>query len=325
MTKSRSLRATALLALLGPASAFSAAYVGSAYEGFNYTAATITSGTASTYNGGTGWNATGDGSANTTNWGTGTSLTVTGTPSIQSSSLDYSGGSYPTELGNSILVSGVSAASNVGRAFGQSVDSGTFYFSYLVKKTVDNVRTVNFSFFGTNERIAIGQIASNVNLKLADGTADPDAATKANKGEFAVLVSNVQSSTGTAGVYTASSPVSFALNSTFLVVGKIEFNVSTVADRLTLYINPGNLSDESSSTAYMQVSGIDFGTLTGFRIFAGANATNFPASAAQFDEVRLGTTYNAVTGVLPIPEPSSFAALAGLAGLALAASRRLRA
>ncbi len=333
MIISPSLRATALLALLGTGSAFGAAYVGSAYEGFNYTASTQIA-TSAGFNGGTGWNATGDaGSANTTTWGVLASGTIRNTTAA---GLDYAASGYPTEVGVAATVAGTgTAGANVGRDFGQTVDSGTFYFSYLTQKTVDTVRTLNLSFFnGTNERLAIGQIANNTNLKNADGSVDPDAATKANQGHFAALVSNGQNNSGAYnGVYTSATPQSYTLNTTFLVVGKIEFNYSGVADRLTLYINPSSLSDEGSLTPYLQFGVNDFGAISAFRIFAGGNqtvgtapnTTTFNASGGIFDEVRLGNTYNAVTGVAAVPEPSSFAALAGLAGLAFAASRRRRA
>ena len=325
MTKSTLLRATALFALLGSASAFGAAYVGSAYEGFDYTPSGTQIATSAGFNGGTGWNATGDsGQANTTTWGVLASGTIR---NIHTTGLDYSGPGYPGETGLSATVAGTgSAGANVGRDFGQSVDSGTFYFSYLTQKTVDTVRTLNLSFFsGTNERLAIGQIANNLNLRNPDGSVD--GTTTPNQGHFAALVSNSQNNAAFNGDNTSATPVSYALGTTFLVVGKIEFGyASGVEDKLTLYINPSSLTDEGLVTPYLEVSVNDFGSISAFRIFAGGNQTSpsvFNASGGIFDEIRLSTTYTGVTGA--IPEPSSFAALAGLAGLAFAATRRRRA
>lgn len=331
MITSRTLRATALLALVGSTPLFGAAYVGSAYEGFNYTAGTSIDGT---FTGGTGWNAAGDASANTA-WATGTNLTASGTRTISATGLTY-GGDYPAGTGNSVQVTG---AGQVGRSLGQTVDAGTFYFSYLTQKTVDQLRTVNLAFFsssgtGTAERLAIGQFAANGNTRDQDGNWLAGAG--ANAGNFSALISGSQNNTAAAntagpaanGAYVnTTSPVSYALNSTFLIVGKLEFNFAggaTVEDRLTLYINPGNLGDESSLIPYLTIDHNDFGALTGFRLFAGGSGGGFTAAGALFDEIRLGSTYNAVTGVSPIPEPSTLAALAGLAGLALAASRRRR-
>jgi hypothetical protein len=324
MTNPRLLRATALLALLGSASAYGAAYQGSAYEGFNYTSGTQIT-TSAGFNGGTGWNATGDsGSANTTTWGVLASGTIR---NVHTTGLDHGASGYPSETGLSATVAGTgTAGANVGRDFGQSVDSGTFYFSYLTQKTVDTVRTLNLSFFsGTNERLAIGQIANNVNLRNSDGSVD--AVTTPNQGHFAALVSNSQNNSAFNGVYTSATPQSYALGSTFLIVGKIEFNyLGGVEDRLSLYINPSSLTDEGAQAPYLQVSVNDIGSISAFRIFAGGNQTSpsvFNASGGIFDEIRLGTTYTTVTGA--IPEPSSFAALAGIAGLTFAALRRRRA
>lgn len=298
-----------LTLLASTAITHAAAYVGSAYEGFDYAAGAMTN----TLNGGTGWNATGDASANTASWGVGTNLTPTGTPTITAAGL----------VGSSALING---PSQIGRSFGgQTVDAGTFYFSYLTQKTVNEVRTVNFGFFGTTERVAIGQIASNTNTRDQDGGWLSGAA--ANSGNFSVLVSNSQNTTVAApgdaasynGVYVnQSAPAAFALGATALVVGKFEFDINGTADRLTLYINPGNLLNESSLTPYLVLDHNDFGSLTGLRLFSGGNATGFPASGGQFDEIRLGTTFAQV-----VPEPGSAALLAS-GGMALLIRRRKR-
>lgn len=331
MITSRSLRAASLLALLGSSSAFAAAYVGAAYEGFDYTAGTTMDATFGT---GTGWNATGDALLpNTTNWGSAAPYNASGNRVITTGGLTSPNIGSPANIGNSVLISG---AGQVGRTLGQTVDSGTFYFSYLTKKTSAELRTVNFAFFnGTSERLTIGQIASNLNTRDKDGTWLAGAG--ANLGNISILISNAPNSpeapgaqspstqSSLNGVYLADTPVSYALNQTFLVVGKVEFNInSTVVDAITLYLNPGNLTNESSLTPYMYLDHVDIGGITGFRMFAGATNGGFNASAAQFDEIRFGTNYLAVTGAA-VPEPSAFAALAGLAGLAFAATRRRRA
>lgn len=326
MTHPRYIRVCTLLAMAGIAPSSAAPYAGSAYEGFDYTTADMTN----TLAGGTGWNATGSsGSANTTTWGV--TLAPNGTAvgnqfnlgatvanqTITAVSLDFTGSGYPAEIGQKMLITGLG---QVGRNLGQNVDSGTLYYSYLVKKTVDQVRTVNFALFGDNgaavapqERVTIGQLANNVTLKLPDGTPDPDAATKANLGQFAALISSPLADgtlvAANAGVYTSSAPIPFALGNTYLVVAKIEFNVSGVNDRLTVYINPTSLTDESSLTPYLQVNGFNFGTLIGFRTFAGGSQTvttppaTFAPSAAEFDEIRFGSTFGAVTGTAPATSP----------------------
>lgn len=339
MTTLRSLRAASLLALLASVPAFGAAYLGSAYEGFDYT-----SGAMSVSNGGTGWNETGDVSlANTTSWGTtlpsGTPFafgTTAANQTITGATLNHAGSGYPAGTGKSVLITG---AGQVGRNFGQTVDAGTLYFSYLVKKTMAEVRTVNFSFFGDtggvpNERFAFGQIANNTNLRISDGTADLAAATKANQGKFAVLVQPAAAQAGgtfiptttaapypagNTGVYTAASEVLFEKDKTFLIVGKIEFNYNDtdqdgvqeegesgnfLDDRITVYIfNPDGSPTSEPASAYITLDKFNIGALVGFRVFAGGTSTTpaFTASAAEFDEIRFGTTFAAVTTGVTAP------------------------
>lgn len=301
----RPLRTAAALAVLGSSPAFAAAYVGSAYEGFDYTAGLTMDGIS--FGTGTGFNATGaTGEANTTLWGSATPYNANGNRIIANGSLTSPNVASPASVGNSVLVSG---SGQIGRTLGQTVDSGTFYFSYLTQKTVDQVRTVNFSFFnGTSERLAVGQTANNTSTRDIDGVWQAGA--NANLGNFGILLSNVVNSPVTAvtdpasynGVYLANTPISYAVGQTFLVVGKIEFNKdSTANDVISLYLNPSDLSDESSLVPYMYIDHADIGAITGFRVFAGATSGAFTASAGQFDEIRFGTTYASVTGTAVEP------------------------
>jgi hypothetical protein len=372
MITSRSLRAATLLALLGSAPVFGAAYVGSAYDGFDYTAGNIAqpatvSPTGMT--GGSGWTDMVSGGAAPTIWGVThggnyTTITTSGNgrfavagntgtaasanQQIIGTSLSYSGlpGLAPS-TGGSVQLTAASSAS-VGRHFGQLVDSGTFYFSYLVQKTSNTSRTTNLAFFGTAatnplttapvERLSIGQVAPNLNYMNAAGTLNnATSIPPANSGDFQVLNSNSLASTSSiyksSGIFErnlTTNPNSIAAlpmtqNETFMVVGKIQFNVgvNSTDDALTLWINPTSFT-ETSDSAYLMVTGVDFGTLTGLRIFGGATSGIYTQANAVYDEVRLGTAFSDVV-VAAVPEPSAFAALAGLAGLAFAASRRRRA
>jgi hypothetical protein len=286
-------------------SARAAAYTGTAYEGFNYAPGTgIT--TTTLLNGGFGWNPAGDGSANTVTWGqtvpnnnNGNGITV-GTGSLAFPGIGTSG--------EKAVLNG-STTTAIGRLFGQNIDSGSFYFSFLMQKTVATERTLNLSFFSTatgtgtpNERFAVGQIGGGVN--------DSD-------GNFAVLVSN---SGVDNGLKLASSPLSLGLNSTHLVVGRLDFNLSGgTNDLLTLYIDPTLGSEPGSS--YMTVSA-DFQVLMGFRMFAGNSSGVFtPAAQGEFDELHFGTSW---TDVIAVPEPSSFAMLVCGATILLGIQRRSR-
>lgn len=311
MTTYRFARVSALLALLSTAPAFGAAFQGLAYDGFDYT---VGFSADATLNGGTGWNATGDSAqANTALWATGANLTASGTRTIATGSIEFSATGYAAPAGQSLQISG---AGQLGRAFGQTVDSGTFYFSYLTQKTVDQVRTVNFSLFGTNERLAFGQIANNTNTRDPDGVWLSGAG--ANSGNFVALLSNVANSpiatvsdpASFNGVYVPSSPVAYALNVPQLIIGKIEFDYAGgPADRITYYVSPTTVTDEAALTPYLVIDHADIGQLTGFRMFAGGSQTAsgvvFSPSAALFDEIRFGTTFASVTGAGSTPPPAS--------------------
>lgn len=213
MATLHSLGASALLALtVGSLPLLGAVYQGSANEGFDYAPGTVDG----TYGGGTGWNASGDASANTTTWAVGANLVATGSRAVTADSLSNGNPAYPASIGNAVLISG---AGQVGRSFGQTIDAGSFYFSYLTRKTVDTLRTVNLSFFSaTNERLAIGQIANNVNTRDQDGVWQAGAG--ANDGNFALFLANSQNNpSGQAvesafnGVYVnTTAPISYAVD-----------------------------------------------------------------------------------------------------------------
>lgn len=329
-----------------------ASYQGSAYDGFSdYAIGNIVGPTLS---GGTGWNATGTSDPNLALWGeirSGNQATViTGTHSFKllgaaSNTLPerqqiVAGLNYPGLLtsDNALQVSGgaTGASGTVGRSLGQMVDSGTFYFSYLTQKTTATNRTTSFQLFGVNnadnetiapvERLSFGQVASNTNiLSPITGTVDAGLASQANQGNFALYMSGALTSGSlykANGIFANDNPVSFAVDTTYLIVGKIEFDVNGVDDRVTMYINPTSLSDESQLTPYMVIDGLNVGKIAGFRVFAGSTASGFDFATAQYDEIRFGSTYSSVLSA--IPEPSSFAAMAGLAGLAFAGLRRRR-
>ena len=55
-----------------------------------------------------------------------------------------------------------SGGGQITRSLGQTVDSGTFFFSYLTRRTTDTERTVNVAFFNSSssERFAVGQFGT---------------------------------------------------------------------------------------------------------------------------------------------------------------------
>ncbi len=116
----------------------------------------------------------------------------------------------------------------------------------------------------------------------------------------------------------SASQTGVALNTTYFMVAKL---VTSVAGNDAWYLNvygpadtvPGNepITWQMSFTGASDATGIDL-----VRVEYGTNAEG------AIDEFRLGTTWASVTTA--IPEPSAYAALAGLAGLAWTLRRRSR-
>lgn len=358
--------AAALVAFFVSASSLQgAAFSGTAYDGFDYAAGNMANPTttpASALTGGIGWNGNGasGGSGTATTWGitlggnNTTAVTTNPRFGLNASNATVAsanqqilatGLSYPglASSGGAVQIGNVSTTASVGRNFGQNIDSGTFYFSYLVQKTaVNTLRTANVGFFGLVdattapvERVSIGQIGSNTNYMGADGVNNASTTVPpANQGDFQVLNSNPLAASSsvykTAAIFgrnattvpnsVAAQPMT--LNTTYMVLGKFEFNVgaNTTDDRLTLYLNPTDLSVENPANAYFSVTGVDFGTLTGFRMFTGSTGTaGFEAPTAIYDEFRFGTSFGDV--VVAVPEPTT-AALGGLGMLGIFLRRR---
>lgn len=275
------------------ASAHAASYIGTTYEGFDYPV-----GTVSGANGGTGWNATGDDSlANTTS-----SWTTQASAAVTAGGLSYSGTTgYSSSSGNKLTMTPTAATDQFGsaRAFrnlGQTVATnsvGSLYFSFLMQKTNVTNRTLNLAFFnGTTELFNIGQNNS------ASG----------NLGTLGVNFG---------GLNYPTSALTLG-NDMHLIIGKLDFEVSSSMDRITLWVNPMDITGgEGSLTPYLTVdSNLTTTGLDSIRLFAGQTSGGFNAVTGNFDEIRVGSSFASV-----IPEPST-ALLGGLGLLALLRRRR---
>jgi hypothetical protein len=191
-------------------------------------------------------------------------------------------------------VGGNGQTNNVSRLIGgQLIDSGTLYFSYLTKRNNDTLRTTSLSFFGPAvgttapanrpERLAIGQI----------GTAGAtDSMTNGNIGLF------FNNGPQPAGVVT------------HLIVGRIDWNAAG-NETVTLWVDPADVTSEPV-VPYIQTSAFELTSINSIRLFSGNLAAAIvgppaqpakPAVSADFDEIRLGTTWDSVI----IPEPSALA------------------
>jgi hypothetical protein len=296
----------ACMAALSALHTASAAVIsGSMYEGFDYPDATQFVNN-STLNGGQGWNAGGNLDANAAgaNWG---ALLNSGTNRHATSpGLSYVATGYLPSSGNKLTLDAsiANVSQNVGRTLGgQIIDSGTTYFSLLMSKNNDTGRTINWAFFnGTTERFAVGQIGT----------------TAGNSGGNITMLMN---NSNPAGLLTPSSPIAMGIGQTHLLIGRIDWN-SSGNETVTLWVDPSNVTSEGAAGgAYLSTSGFELTAITGVRPFVGNNATGFPAVSANFDEFRLGGTWESVTSLAVVPEPTS-AALLGVAALGLLALRR---
>src|SRR4051794_15533040 len=180
--------------------------VGTAYEPFDYGTAVdaanpTTDGNLAANSGGFGFNAVGSSVlANTTAWGGAGVPAQSGSTTILSPSLS---GLIGPSTGNRAAFEGVAATGGTaGRGLGQSIDTGSLYFSYLTDRNTTSLRTVNFSLFpGTTEKFSFGQY----------GTATAGTTTDGN---FAGVFLN----TNPGNLITNPTPVNYGDNITHLVI-----------------------------------------------------------------------------------------------------------
>jgi hypothetical protein len=309
---------TAGLLLALSASAQAAAYQGTAYEGFDYTAGTITppnpvADVPALLNGGTGFNATGTADANVAwdaalgggGWGNmGLSTTAVppvvviiaapsgagaGNRTIDTVGLTNSTSDYLAPTGLALKLDGTgSTSATIGRNFGQTVTEGTFYVSYLTNRTITGHRSTNVAFFnGGTELFAFGP----------NGTSNSNFVVNwAGSGVVAPV-------SGTGGTTTATVPQAQTNGQTYLVVLKIELNQNGNNERITAWLNPTDLANDYNNAAYIVATGFDVGSsITGLRPFVG-NVTG--GNVAVFDEFRIGSTFNSVlTATAPTTKPA---------------------
>jgi hypothetical protein len=269
-------------------------------------------------NGGQGWNAGGITNPNdaTANWGINLNGGTAPFRTATSPGLTSTATGYLAATGNKLTLDGSSAVQNTGRLTGtQVIDSGTTYFSVLMSKSNDTIRTMNLAFFGGTsgaaggtERMAVGQIGA---------TAGNSA------GNIALLMNN----SNPAGlIQNTTSPIAMGVGISHLIVGRIDWNAAG-NETVSIWVDPANVTTEAAAgAAYLSTNGFELTSINAIRPFAGNSATvgggSVPGIVANFDEVRLGNTWQLVTSqAVPTPEPSS-ACLAGLVGLALSAFRR---
>jgi len=290
--------------------------VGGAYEPFDYPSGTAII-QANSLNNGAGWNTAGNpNAANDADacWGDAIALPAAAgaNKTVQTPSLSYAATGYPASLGGKALIDAntPNSTNNVSRNFKQTVDAGTFWFSYLTDRNNDTHRTTSLAFFGaangvsgqpgnTPERFSIGQIgtgtAGNVNTT----------------GNFALLMNN----TNPANVTQSATPINYGTNVTHLVVGRVEFNngaanVQNFNDTVTVWIDPTDVTSVAAlGTPNLQTSAFELTSFHSIRLFSGNQAAAVDgapikvAVSADFDEIRIGATLQ--DAITTVPEPTS--------------------
>lgn len=208
-----------------------------------------------------------------------------GAATVQAGSLAYS---TLATSGNKTYVSPNVAASGASRTF-SNMNSGTVYMSFLINQD-EGTR-----FFA---------------LRLYDGAAQNLLIGRGTAGTSWILGN-------TLGV-AQDTGVAATLDTTFLMVLRIDFNASGANERLRLYVNPTLGTEpltaqvDGTTTSSFQINKLD--------IAGGQTGGGNTVSKGWFDEIRFGTTYADVT---PVPEPATLALLS-LGGLAVLFLRRRR-
>ena len=256
-------------------------------------------------NGGAGWNTVGSGLvANDPGASWGALLNAGSARTVNSPGLTYSATNYLAPTGNKLTLDAATgnATQNIGRTLGgQTIDTGTTYFSFLVSKnTPDTQRTINLAFFnGTTEQMAVGQI----------GTAAGNTG-----GNIGLLMNN----SNPAGLVTSANPIAMGNSITHLIVGRVDWNSAGTNEAVSIWVDPTDVTSElAAGTVYASTTGFNLTGMTAIRPFVGNNSGTFNAVSANFDEIRLGGTWESVTSqAADVPEPATTALLAaGALGL----------
>jgi hypothetical protein len=224
------------------------------------------------------------------NWSVGGNLTYAGWGSSGNAASELTGGTGQYLQNASILGS-------------STIDEGTTYWGgFLMNVSSPSTANRYFGFY---------DVANNPNRLVIKTT-----------GSNQILMGTRDSGDdGNDGNLTTGSAIAMGTGSTNLLMFRIDALQGN--DNLYAWWNPDlSLGEPSIASATWSSVGIDnfatTGNMSGFRF----NSSN--GQQVTFDELRLGDSFAAVvgSGIAPVPEPSTYALMAGLATLGLVLIRR---
>ena len=226
-------------------------------------------------------------------------------PAVSAGSLTYANPLYLGSSGDRVTVpvnpgGGEIEANDSGRVF-RVLDS-----SLAVTDSTVGTRYLSFLFqSGQESGATVYQMLSLYNATTSDANRNFDIGLTTNGGQpgtsYNFGVDNAYTSTGVA-----------ANTSVRLLVVKFDLSATAGADSVTVWVDPTLGAGESIGGTAVTGKTITFDRLT---------FSDYDGNSAAWDEIRWGTTFDSVTAV---PEPSAFAALAGLACLSAVGLRRRR-
>jgi hypothetical protein len=233
-----------------------------------------------------------------------------GTATLVSESLSY--GNLP-HTGNQLDFSGNNAdvfvtTTNALATAGLLDNGETVWFSFMYSRTNSNGGNEKGSFSFGSERIDSAYNGSNM---INGGNAIGVYLAASGTAQAASWNGNGNFSGGGGSTATAN-------DTSYMIVGQINWGATGADDEtITLYMqDTSNLGVLSSSFSTKTMSAVDqtlFDTVS--------LGTHQSGGTITYDEIRFGATFDDVSGVIVIPEPST-TALIGLGGLALILRRR---
>lgn len=296
--------AIALSALASASMVVGASSAVEVYEGFQYGNA---SPLAAANNTGVGWDGGWFGNNALTFGGNSGAQTALETPIAAPSgyALTQTGAVAKNLTSNgNIMHRGLSAANEINLGTG-AADNTDVYFSYLL------------DFGGTNHFFELNNASTQNIIRVMAH----------NNGRLATSVAEDLSVDPQTGFRFEPGFDVFTAGTEYLVVGKLEINNTDLgagADRLLISVFDSTETLPTDITSWEFARGFTTNTLAADRVQFGLDF-DISDTTSRWDELRIGDSYAAVTGIVNeppvIPEPASLA-LVGLGGILLAARRR---